>query len=431
MRRSSVQAGSPAFNISMWKFIQNKDNLGFFRFWLAQLISQFGDRVHQMALVGLIAVRSPGSSSEVAKLLAFTIIPVFIIGPVAGVFVDRWDRRRTLFVCDFIRAVLVLVIGLYVMNFKSLIPLYGFVFLVFVFSRFYVPAKMSFIPEMVKEQDLHIANSLVTVTGMIALVLGALLGGLIVEYAGSRGGFLLDAATFLLSGLLVYSISKKGPWHIDHQRIMSTGKEMISAQKNVWVEITEGITYIRSQKQLLFIFVMMSILFAAAGGIYVVIIVFIQSAFHSVTKDLGFLAVPLGAGLFCGSIAYGRWGAKASKWKTIFWSLILGGFFVAVFAAFVEGTHNRFTAAGLSFVLGFVLGPVVIAANTVVHEVCTSNMSGKVFSALEFVMHLAFLLSMLGSSFLAEHIARVWILVSVGVIFLVVGIIGLIRHKEG
>jgi len=67
----------------MWKFIRNKDNRSFFRFWLAQLISQFGDRVHQMALVGLIATRSPGSSLELTKLLSFTIIPVFIVGPIA------------------------------------------------------------------------------------------------------------------------------------------------------------------------------------------------------------------------------------------------------------------------------------------------------------------------------------------------------------
>ena len=63
----------------MITFVKNKENLPFLRFWLAQLVSQFGDRVNQMALVGLISLRNPGSSFELAKLLAFTIIPVFII----------------------------------------------------------------------------------------------------------------------------------------------------------------------------------------------------------------------------------------------------------------------------------------------------------------------------------------------------------------
>ncbi|MBI3602064.1 MAG: MFS transporter [Candidatus Omnitrophica bacterium] len=414
----------------MFKFFQNKRNRGFFSFWLAQLISQFGDRVHQMALVGLIAARHPGSSVELAKLLAFTIIPVFVIGPVAGVYIDRWDRRTTLFVCDFIRGMLVLFIALYLMHLPIIWPVYAAVFVVFSFSRFYVPAKMSFIPEIVHEQDLHIANSLVTTTGMIALVLGALLGGLIVEYAGSFGGFLWDALTFFVSGLLVFSIATLQHRLPGTEAIIAGTKAMLRSQKSVWREIIDGISYIRSQKELGFIFTMMAVLFAAAGAVYVVVIVFIQQAFHSVTKDVGLLAVPLGAGLFLGSLAYGKWGKRLEKLKTIFWSLILGGAMIALFAASVTGTHNRLLAIALSFVLGFVIGPVVIASNTVVQQASSMEMSGKVFAALEFVMHLAFLVAMLFSSFLADHIARVWILIGVGGIFLGVGVIGLMKWER-
>ena len=72
----------------------------------------------------------------------------------------------------------------------------------------------------------------------------------------------------------------------------------------------------------------------------------------------------------------------------------------------------------------------MIAANTVVHTVCSEQMSGKVFSALEFVIHAAFLLAMLASAYAAEYVSRVWILSVVGVIFLVIGIIGLITYKD-
>src|SRR3989338_7815260 len=96
----------------MGKFRESLKNKNFFFLWLAQLISQFGDRINQMALIGLIAGRTPGSAFELAKLMSFTIIPVFIIGPIAGVYVDRWDRRKTLFVCDFLRGLLVLIIPL-------------------------------------------------------------------------------------------------------------------------------------------------------------------------------------------------------------------------------------------------------------------------------------------------------------------------------
>jgi len=416
----------------MLTFLKNRDNWPFLRFWLAQLVSQFGDRVNQMALVGLIAARYPGSPFELAKVLAFTIIPVFIIGPVAGVYVDRWDRRRTLFACDFIRGFLVLAIAFYLINLPSILPIYAVVFLIFTFSRFYVPAKMSFIPQMVETRDLHIANSLVTVTGMAALVFGALFGGIIVEKYGARGGFFWDAATFFLSGFLVFSMPavRKLRTGFDTQKMLTAGRRMLGAHKTVLAEIDEGIAYIRGQKKIRFIFAMMSVLFAAAGAVYVVLIVFIQQAFHSVTRDLGFLAIPLGAGLFLGGMLYSKWGGVISKWKAMFWSMVFGGLMVALFALMVHTTHNRALAAALAFGLGFVVGPTVIAANTVVHTVCSEQMSGKVFSALEVVIHAAFLLAMLASAYAAEYVSRVWILSVVGVIFLVIGTIGLIKYKD-
>jgi MFS family permease len=214
--------------------------------------------------------------------------------------------------------------------------------------------------------------------------------------------------------------------------IIAGTKEMLQTEKSVWREIMDGIRYIRSQKEIAFIFWMMAILFAAIGAIYVVIIVFIQHAFHSVTKDLGFLAVPLGLGLFLGSIAYGKWGAKVAAFKAIFWSLILGGAMVVLFSSMVEATHNRFLALGLSFVLGFVIGPATIASNTVVNKVCAMEMSGKVFAALEFVMYLAFLVAMQISSFLSDflHIQRLWILITVGGVFMIVGVVGLFRSGD-
>jgi MFS transporter, DHA3 family, macrolide efflux protein len=413
----------------MWQFIVDKKSRDFFRFWFAQLISQFGDRVYQMALVGLMAIRHPGSSVEMAKLLAFTIIPVFIVGPIAGVYIDRWDRRRTLFICDFIRGLLVLLAAFYLIKLPVIWPMYVVVFVIFSFSRFYVPAKMSFIPEIVHEDDLHIANSLVTTTGMIALVLGALLGGLIVEYTGSFGGFCWDAMCYFFSGVLVFSISAFRRRLPKKSEIIAGTKKLLQTQKSVWQEIINGIRYIRSEKAIGFIFWMMSVLFAAAGAIYVVIIVFIQQAFHSVTKDLGYLSVPLGFGLFLGSISYGRWGTKIAPFKVIIWSLISGGAMVVLFASMVESTHNRLIALVLSFVLGFVIGPVVIASNTVVNKVCTMEMSGKVFAALEFVMHMAFLAAMLISAVLSEHFDRLWVLIVVGCIFMMVGLVGLLKEK--
>ncbi|MBF0595406.1 MAG: MFS transporter [Candidatus Omnitrophica bacterium] len=372
-----------------------------------------------------------GSAMELAKVLAFTIIPVFVVGPVAGVYVDRWDRKTTMFVCDIVRGLLVLTIPLVFIYQHSMWPIYGVVFLAFCLSRFYVPAKMSIIPEIVDPESLHAANSLATVTGMIAFVMGALLGGLIVEYWGARGGFLIDAGTFLVSALLISLISRPQLRRVRAQELMAAGREMASAYKNVWHEVRDGIAYIIANRDILYIINLMMILFMAAGAIYVVIIIFIQESFGSVTKHLGFMAVGLGVGLFLGSLAYGKWGDKKKHVETIFSSLIAGGMMLAVFAFAVHTFKNMWVAQALAGALGFVVGPIVIAANTVVHKVASPEMQGKVFSAMEFAIHLAFLSTMLLSSKLSEFVPRAWILMAVGGVFFIVGVWGLWKYRNG
>jgi len=412
---------------------ENFKNKNFLRLWLAQIISQFGDRINQMALIGLIAARTPGSTVGLAKLLSFTIIPVFLVGPIAGAYVDRWDRRKTLFVCDFLRGLLVLTIPFIFIYWESMVPIYAVVFLIFCLSRFYVPAKMSIIPDLVDEKGLLMANSLVSMTGMLAFAFGCAFGGILVEKVGPRGGFIWDAVTFFISGILVVSMSQKINFHVNTQKLAEEGKKIITTlRKSLFDEIKEGLVYFFKHREIRFVTSMMFVLFAAAGAIYVVAIVFIQESLQSITRDLGFLAVVLGLGLLISSILYGRFGQKTSRFKTIFVCLILGGVSMMAFASIIHRFAQLPVAAALTFLLGLVTGPVFIAANTIVHEVSRDEMRGRVFSALEVVMHLGFLLAMFLSAHLSETlgVANFKILIGVGCLFAFVGLFGLLQYKK-
>ncbi|HPN88632.1 MAG TPA: MFS transporter [Candidatus Omnitrophota bacterium] len=415
------------------KFLTQSNNRNFQRLWWAQLISQFGDRIHQLALVGLVYERAGGSPTTLAKILAFTIIPVFLIQPFAGVFVDRWDRRLTLFLCDIFRGFLVLLIPLIFFFWNSLIPIYIIVFLVFCFSRFYMPAKMSIIPDIVKGPDLLMANSLVSTTGMIAFVLGCALGGFLIDWFGARNGFIVDAFTFFLSAGIIFFITlpqqlKKQWQQMKTEKIWEQVKEK---RKSVLAEIKEGFLYLRAQKDIRFIINMLFILLAAAGSVYVTIIVFIQKSFNSVTKHLGVLAVCLGAGLFLGAMLYGRYGKKFKWYQTIFFCLILGGAMLIIFTFFVQYIQQIFLTMILAVALGLSIGPIFIASNTVVHLVSDENMRGKMFSALEIVIHLAFLAAMLISSWLSQYIGQLWVLIITGSAIFIVGIIGIVKDYKG
>ena len=290
---------------------------------------------------------------------------------------------------------------------------------------------MSIIPDLVPKEHLLTANSLITTTGMIAFVLGCSAGGLLVDRVGAQGGFIGDAITFFFSGLLIMSIKKDFNLQLDRKKILNKGKEFIRIEKSVFAEIKEGLQYLTSKKEIRFVINMLFILLAAAGAIYVVIIIFIQQAFHSVTKDLGVLAVFLGIGLFLGVLGYGRVGKQVAWYKTIFYCLILGGLMINIFALVVDRNPNLILAASLALILGLVVGPIFIASNTIVHLVSNESMRGKVFTALEIVIHFSFLVAMLISSWLINYVPPVRILVAVGILFALIGLLGLIRYRDG
>ena len=87
----------------MIKFREVLSDRNFLFLWLGQLVSNFGDRLTQMALVALVYQRNPGSEMALAKLISFTIIPVFVIGPIAGVWVDRLNRKNVMVISDILR----------------------------------------------------------------------------------------------------------------------------------------------------------------------------------------------------------------------------------------------------------------------------------------------------------------------------------------
>jgi MFS transporter, DHA3 family, macrolide efflux protein len=412
----------------MARFREVLKTRNFFLLWSGQIISQLGDRLDQMALIAFVYERAPGSTLQIAKILSFTIIPVFLIGPLAGVCVDRWDRRRTMYVSDLLRSILVFTIPFFLFYTKNLAPVYLIIFIVFSIGRFFVPAKLSIIPDLVEKKDLLIANSLVNTTGMIAAVLGFGISGVLVQWLGPKTGFYLDSFSFLISATCIFLISKRFSAAV---KFKDVGKEIVEViRKSVFQEVKEGILYFIRNKDIRFTAGIIFALWAALGAVYVVVIVFVQKALHSATKDLGLLVMFLGIGLFLGSLVYGKFGQRLSHYKVIFSCLVASGLMLVVFALGIYYFPCFIVAAFLSLCLGLIISPIMIASNTIIHKVSDNEMLGKIFSSLEIVMHLGFLMFMFISSLLAERFSHVLILVSVGGLLSLLGMISLTFHRK-
>jgi len=302
---------------------------------------------------------------------------------------------------------------------QTFIWIYIVVFLAFSIGRFFIPAKLAIIPDLVDPRDLLLANSMINMTGMIAAVLGFGISGLIVERWGARTGFYLDAASFLVSAACIFMISKRVRARI---RIVEVGKEIVKAiRQSVFAEIRDGALYFLKTKAIRLTAGIIFLLWSALGAVYVVIIVFVQKTLHSATKDLGFLIMFLGIGLFLGSLVYGRFGQKISRYKIIFICLIISGIMVTGFTIGV-GHYPYFAfAALLALLLGLCIAPIMIASNTIIHDSSENRMLGKIFSSLEIVMHMAFLIFMFISSLLADRIQPGNILIAVGIVVCITG----------
>jgi len=403
-------------------------NKNFFFLWFGQIISQVGDRLGQMALIGFVSLNMQGSSLEIAKALFFTILPVFLIGPLAGVYVDRWDRRKTLYTCDFLRAILVLIIPLFLISSKTRFLVYLLIFLIFCIGRFFIPAKMAIVVDLVEKNDLLLANSLINTTGMIAAILGFGIGGILVEWFGPKGGFYLDSLSFLISAFFIFLIGKTAGNPI---KIKELAFEIVNVvRKSIWQELKEGFLYFFKNRYIRFTAWVMFVLWSALGSVYVVLIVFIQKTLGSITRDLGLLITFLGTGLFLGSLLYGRFGGRFSHYKTIFVSLILSGIFLSFFSLSLSFKPSFSVAGLLTFILGLVISPIMITSYTLIHKISQDSMMGKTFSSLEMVMHLAFILFMFISSFLSRYISELFILLSVSAIFVILGFLNLFYRKK-
>jgi Na+/melibiose symporter-like transporter len=268
---------------------------------------------------------------------------------------------------------------------------------------------------------------------MIGNVAGLVIAGIIVNIRsiGAIGGFYIDSATFFISASLIAMMAQREfITGVRNDLVTSSEAFRSSLKRSFLAEIKEGFGIFAKYSAMRFIAYVFFLLMAALGAISCVIIVFVQSAFGTSTRDLGFLGMFLVAGLFLGTVFYGRFGQKVAKRTVIFASFIASGIFITAFTFFV-GRYPNLPAAGiLAALLGASAGPIMSATNTLTHETIPEEMRGRIFSSLEAVIHLAFLVFMFGAAYAAKYIDRFWILVVCGMALSVCGIVGMVLETR-
>lgn len=175
--------------------------------WVGGLISLAGDWVLITALPFSLYERT-GSALAASALLMVYLVPSFLLGSVAGVFVDRWDRRRTMVVADFSRGALLLLL-LLPRTGDRLWLTYAVAFCQSAIGAFFGPAENALLPTLVDEAHLVPANALNALNNNLARLLGPPIGGVLFGLLGLNGVVLLDSASYGISGALIALIAAR------------------------------------------------------------------------------------------------------------------------------------------------------------------------------------------------------------------------------
>lgn len=358
-------------------------NRNFLALWIGQIISQFGDRLAQMALIGLYLKQTAGISLShsvpvMRNLFFFSTLPILLFSPLAGVYVDRWSRKKTLIATDLLRAGLILLIPLLAGYTDGMWSIYGVIFLVFSVTCFFSPAKSAIIPNLVKKRELLAANSLSNITRLIAMIGGVTAGGIIVAWTGTKMSFYLDSVSFLLSGLAILAIRiKEDP----------PPEESKGGIGRVAKELVAGLNFIRKKKRVKFVATSLFILMGASGIGYLLVTVFVTKALNLGTIGLSVLATFLGIGMLAGSLIYGHFGEQIEREKVIVGGILVCG----VCAVLLGGSKSLFLLSLGVSIIGFIASPIMIAAYTLTQELTPDRIRGRVFSALEVIINSSFL----------------------------------------
>jgi MFS family permease len=394
-------------------------NGSFSALWAGQLISLFGDRLNQLALVAVVAI-STGSALATGLVFFVATLPNLLLSPIAGTFVDRWDHKEVLVVSDILRGAIVLVLPIAAVT--NIVLVYPLIFLVTSISVFFRPARIAVLPRIVPERDLLSANSAMWVGETIADVIGYPLAGLFVALLGSAVplAFWVDGATYLASAALIATI-------VIPRATATDTDEAVADQEHAGfvAEMQAGWRFLRHEAVLLANTFQGTVGQFSLGLSIALTPSFAQAAFTSSSfawqAAYGFLETGLGVGNLIGGFVVGLIGARFAKGRMVIAGYAVWGLLTFLFAM----SGNLAIAIGLQFGIGVANMVFVIPSQTLFQERTPPSLMGRVVGFRFALVFGSMTIAMLLGSVLGQVFGPGPVLAAFGIVTMIAGLAGL------
>ncbi|MBI3490641.1 MAG: MFS transporter [Acidobacteria bacterium] len=359
------------------------------RVWYAQVISLFGDFLALFAVIAVVSFRMRGTPTQLTGVQIAYMLPIVFVGPIAGVFVDRWPLKPTLISSDLIRAVLALLL----IPSTAVRHVYVVLAALSCVSAFFGPAQTVTIRTYVPAAGLMSANALMQVAFMGSRIVGPATAGAIVATFTPKVCYLIDVASFFVSASLIGSVVIRRPASI--QVPTGSSSNRIHA---IWTDMKAGMRFILHHAAILFFVLAMAAGLFTIGCFAPLISIYVRDTLHASAGLFGFVSGNVGVGMLIGTQIVRQLSRRFSDT-----TLVISGLAGIGAGVLLLGAVPHISAAlAATFIIGFAFAAILVPAQTLIQRETPHDMLGRVGSTNASVIFLGQILGLVLSGVLAE-----------------------------
>lgn len=387
----------------------------FMLLWAGQLLSQIGDQCLLIAAVTLITYLSPSPLALLIPALSLAL-PQLLFGLVGGVIADRIDRKWVMIASDLLRALLVLA-ALLVRTTGDLWILYLAAAGLAMVGAFFYPARNASIPNIVPDNLLLAANGMIQGSYILALILGPMLAGSIVDLWGWPAAIIFDSATFVVSAATILMI-----------RIppLRNGTSGLAPSRTLWQDMRTGLRFIYHSPSLRRVLPVTGVATLGIGAVVLLAIPHLKVQLGAGGLEYGGAMSALGVGSILGGLVAARLSRRFSLHILVGWMLILAGGAIVGFAYAPTYLVVLFSVMALGICIVIARG----ALDTMVQTLSPDEVRGRVQSAVALIVAAGTALAEGLSAFLGHFLGVQTVFVAAGLVTAAAGFMTIYTLRE-
>ena len=361
------------------------------RVWYAQLVSLFGDFLALFAVIAVVSFRLHATPNQITGVQIAYMLPIVFMGPLAGVFVDRWPLKPTLITSDLIRAALACLLVVT----SSMWEVYFVLAALSCVSAFFGPAQTVTIRSHVPGEGLISANALMQIAFLGSRIVGPATAGALVAAFGPNICYWLDVLSFLISASLIGSVMIRRPRTIKVPTESSSNR--IHA---IWIDMKAGMVFVVHHAAILFVVLAMAAGLFTIGCFGPLIAIFVRDTLHANARIFGLVSGTTGVGLLVGTQSVRRLSQRVAS-DTLVLSGLAG---IGAGVLLLGAVPHMIATLVATFVIGFAFAAIMVPAQTLIQRETPHDMLGRVGSTNASIVVLGQVLGLVLSGILAEAI---------------------------